>query len=88
MQKISTQNDLVKYIYNESTTKESNEVEQFLIEDVEFQNIYFNLLEVKVKIENIKCSPRENTIQNILAFSKSIEVKKSNGLPTISFVKN
>lgn len=88
MQKTATQNDLIKYIYNESTPFETYEVEESLVGDTEFEELYFNLLEAKNNLDNLMLSPEEDVIRNIVNYSKSTEIHNSRSMQSVSISKN
>ena len=52
MIKIFTKNDLVRYIYNETSKTENELIQVLLITDPKFKNTYLELLETKSGIDN------------------------------------
>ena len=67
----STQNEIVRYIYNETSSSENVLIETSLIYDNELLDFYLDCLELKEEMNQINLSPKGSTIQNILTFSKS-----------------
>ena len=67
----STQNEIVRYIYNETSSSENVLIETSLIYDNELLDFYLDCLELKEDMDKISLSPKESTIQNIMNFSKS-----------------
>jgi hypothetical protein len=67
----STQNEIVRYIYNETSSSENVLIETSLIYDNELLDFYLDCLELKEEMNQIELSPKESSIQNILNFSKN-----------------
>ena len=74
MTKTFTRNDLIRYIYQETTEREKQKIEQeFLLDNKLFEE-YKNLAEVSMDLDRVDLSPSEKTIKKILNFSKSINL--------------
>ena len=67
----STQNEIVRYIYNETSSSENVLIETSLIYDNELLDFYLDCLELKEEMNQIELSPKDTSIQNILNFSKN-----------------
>ena len=74
MTKTFTRNDLIRYIYQETTESEKNEIEQELLLDNKLFEEYKNLAEVSMELDRVDLSPSEKSIKKILNFSKSINL--------------
>ena len=74
MTKTFTRNDLIRYIYQETTEREKQEIEQKLLLDNKLFEEYKNLAEVSMELDRVNLSPSEKTINKILNFSKSINL--------------
>ena len=74
MTKTFTRNDLIRYIYQETTESEKKEIEQELLLDNKLFEEYKNLAEVSMELDRVDLSPSEKTIKKILNFSKSINL--------------
>ena len=74
MTKTFTRNDLIRYIYQETTESEKQEIEQELLLDNKLFEEYKNLAEVNMELDRIELSPSEKTINKILNFSKTINL--------------
>ena len=70
MIKIFTKNDLVRYIYNETSKTENELIQVLLITDPKFKNTYLELLETKSGIDNYEATPSSTVIDKILSYSK------------------
>ena len=71
MTKVFTKNDLVRYIYCETSKKENAFIETLLATDDEFYQSYLQLLEAKESVEGYQEYPDKQIIENILAYSKT-----------------
>ncbi|MCA0366345.1 MAG: hypothetical protein LCH67_20070 [Bacteroidetes bacterium] len=67
----STQNEILRYIYGETSSSENVFIEQSILSDNELLDYYLDCLELKEDMDKISLSPKESTIQNIMNFSKS-----------------
>jgi hypothetical protein len=67
----STQNEIIRYIYNETSSSENVIIESSLIYDNDLLDFYLDCLELKEEMNQINLSPKTSTVQNILNFSKS-----------------
>jgi hypothetical protein len=74
MTKTFTRNDLIRYIYQETTESEKKEIEQELLLDNKLFEEYKNLAEVSMELDRIDLSPSQKTINKILNFSKTINL--------------
>ena len=74
MTKTFTRNDLIRYIYQETTESEKKEIEQELLLDNKLFEEYKNLAEVSMELDRVDLSPSEKSIKKILNFSKSINL--------------
>jgi hypothetical protein len=74
MTKTFTRNDLIRYIYQETTEREKQEIEQELLLDNKLFEEYKNLAEVSMELDRVELSPSEKTINEILNFSKTINL--------------
>ena len=67
-------NDIVKFIYNETSIDEGVEIAEQL--DSSFLNEFFDdVVETKNIIDKIELSPPENVISRILQFSKDHNIR-------------
>lgn len=74
MTKTFTQNDVLRFFYNEVTESEKNEIEKTLLWDDSLAEFYAELLEMETLLDKIKKEPSDNCIRNILNYSKSVSV--------------
>jgi hypothetical protein len=74
MTKTFTRNDLIRYIYNETTENEKKEIEQELLLDNKLFEEYKDLAEVSMELDRFEMIPSEKVINKILNFSKTINL--------------
>ena len=70
MIKTFTQDDLIRFIYNECPETERREINKALLCDVELLELYKQLSAVKNQIDRAAFEPSDKTVQKILAYSK------------------
>jgi hypothetical protein len=71
MIKISTPNDVIRYVYNEVSSQESEELKSLLLWDNDLADLIQDLSEVKKSVSKINMEPSDRVINNILNYSKS-----------------
>ena len=76
MIKTFTQNDLIRYIYHETSEKEDLEISKALLTDSELRALYVSLSAVKAQVDTTQLEPSPNTVLNILSYSRNVEQPK------------
>jgi len=71
MIKTFTQNDLVRYIYKETSAEENSEIEIAMLFDEELADSYTEILTVVSDLDGALKSPSAKTIDSIISYSKS-----------------
>jgi cell shape-determining protein MreC len=74
MEKISTNFDLIRSLYNETSASENRALTQELAENSELKAEYNMLRAAKNALPKVLFSPSESAIDRILAFSRSTAV--------------
>ena len=74
MIKTFTQDDLVRYIYQETTTEESVEIEMALIFDEALAEKYSELTKTVDLLTQVKVKPSDQSIDKILSYSRSYDL--------------
>ncbi len=74
MIKTFTQDDLVRYIYQETTPEESIEIETALIFDETLSETYNELCNTVESLKAVNLSPSHNIVDKILSYSKSYDL--------------
>ena len=71
MTKTFTENDLLRYVYGETTTKENVEIQNSLLCDEQLQETYNQLMSTLGELDSCMKMPNDRAVQNILDYSKS-----------------
>jgi hypothetical protein len=71
MEKISTNLDLIRSLYSETSANENHALEQEIAENASLRAEYRNLREAKNALPNVLFNPSESVIDRILAFSRT-----------------
>ena len=77
MTKTFTENDLVRFLYNELSKSESEEIERAILTDEELQEQINKLKTLQQDMDNLRLSPSKRTIGKILAYSKGYEIQSA-----------
>ncbi len=75
MIKTFTQNDVIRFVYDEVSTEERSQFNDLLLIDSGFQKLYFNYAKTKGLIAKSMLEPSENVINRILTYSKSLTLQ-------------
>ncbi|MBX2944288.1 MAG: hypothetical protein KF725_00530 [Cyclobacteriaceae bacterium] len=76
MIKTFTQDDLIRYLYHETTEKETQEISKALLTDPELQAMYTSMSALKKEMDAAKLEPSAQTVLNILSYSRSTSAVK------------
>jgi len=74
MIKTFTQDDLVRYIYKETTKEENIEIEKALLFDEQLADDYTELSSVVTAMDECQKEPSDRLIDAILSYSKSFHL--------------
>lgn len=68
-----TQDDIIRYVYAETTSSENQQIEESLAEDADLLEFYLGLIDLQMGLNRIETSlsPRKSSINAILAYSQS-----------------
>jgi hypothetical protein len=75
MTKTFTQNDLIRYLYHETSATETTEINRALICDSELQEQFKELMATKNQLDAARLQPSPSTIQNILSYARGLQEK-------------
>jgi len=78
MIKTFTQNDIVRYVYHETTEQENEEIAQALLCDDQLLETYHELSFVSSNLNDVTKEPSERAIENIMAYVRSYEYHSAN----------
>lgn len=71
MIKTFTQNDLMRYLYHETTEKEEREISKALLADNELRELYQSMSAMKTEMDKAHLEPSSSTVLNILSYSRN-----------------
>lgn len=77
MKQTFTQNDLLRYIYSETSMNETKEIRQAIAEDAILRNEYDSLLEGYQTLPKVKFQPSRSALQNIMDYSAISQIEYS-----------
>ena len=77
MTKTFTENDLIRFLYNELTENESEAIERAMLTNQNLQDQINKLRKLQEDMDDIKIAPSKRTIRKILDFSKGFEVQSA-----------
>ena len=75
MTKTFTQNDLIRYLYHETSESETKEINKSLLCDSDLQRQLKELVAAKGQLDSVWLQPSGNTIQNILNYARGLQEK-------------
>jgi len=76
MIKTFTQNDLIRFLYHETSEQEEREINKALICDSELQEQYKELIATKNQLDIARMEPSAIVVENILNYSRSFQEKQ------------
>lgn len=76
MIKTFTQNDVIRFVYDEVSTEERSQMEELLRIDPLFQKLFKSYTKTKGLVKKSSLKPSENVINRILMYSKSLSLQQ------------
>lgn len=73
MTKTFTQNDLIRFIYRETSEEETREINKALLCDSELQAQYKELNATHKQLSQVKLEPSAASIKNILNYARGLQ---------------
>lgn len=70
---VFTQNDLIRYLYHETSEEETKEINKALLCDNDLQAQYKELNASKIALDSAHLQPAASTVQNILEYARSFQ---------------
>jgi hypothetical protein len=71
MIKTFTQDDVIRYVYEETSPEENLLIEDALMSEPDLMTFFLEALELRALMNKIERQPRTNTVQAILNYSKN-----------------
>ncbi len=78
MNRISTQLDIIRYIYKELKEKEKQHLKVKSLIDLETKNVLDFFVDVKCELDDVMLTPSDNVIKNIKKISSSLKIANKN----------
>ncbi|MFN8353896.1 MAG: hypothetical protein U0Y10_05615 [Spirosomataceae bacterium] len=75
-----TQNDIVRYVYDETTDEENQLIEEALIEDTDLLMFYLDIADLKEGMDKVRMQPSDRSVDKILAFSRNFSENQSTSI--------
>jgi len=86
MKKTFTFNDLILLAYNETDDKSTEQILDAIAENEELLETYLSVIEMQSKLDEILEEPSDNICNNILNYSKVLDVFILNPDVNIAFI--
>jgi len=67
----STQNEIIRYVYNETSPSENLLIEEWIAGDTESLDFYLDCLQLKEEMDQIVLVPKDITLERIFNYSKN-----------------
>lgn len=67
----STQNEIIRYVYNETSPSENLLIEEWIAGDTENLDFYLDCLQLKEEMDQIVLVPKDVTLERIFDYSKN-----------------
>ena len=71
-----TENQVLRYVYHETSESQSDEIRQMIFAEREMEEMFYELLSTKEDLDQKMLTPRQSVIDNILAFSQNSQQQK------------
>ncbi|MEZ0487727.1 hypothetical protein [Fibrella aquatica] len=69
MTKTFTQDDVIRYVYEETSEEENLLIEEALMTEPELMGFFLDTLELRALMDKIERAPRSSTVESILSYS-------------------
>lgn len=67
----STYDDVIRYVYEETSEEENLNIEDALMSEPELMTQFLETLELRALMNKIERQPRQSSVESILAFSRN-----------------
>ncbi len=75
MIKTFTRNDLVRYLYQETTIEENHLIKQALLTNDRLNEEYFELVKCKSEMEEVEEGPSSRCVNKVMDIAKNTHIK-------------
>ncbi len=69
----NTQDDVIRYLYNETSNQENAYIEETLLQDGDLLDFYLDCADIKTGLDKIQLSPSDRAIDKILSYSRNYQ---------------
>ena len=69
----NTQDDVIRYLYNETSNQENSLIEESLLQDGDLLDFYLDCADIMTGLDKIQLSPSDRAIDKILSFSRNYQ---------------
>lgn len=76
MTKTFTYDDVIRYLYAETSPQENDDIVEALASDTEMLAFYLDSLELQAQMDRIVRVPSERTTENILCYSRQYPTRQ------------
>lgn len=80
MIKTFTHDDVIRYVYEETSDEENQLIEEALIEDADLLMFYLDIADLREGLSLVEKQPSERSVQHILAYSRNYSENQSKSL--------
>jgi hypothetical protein len=77
MTKTFTQDDVVRYVYEETSDEENQLIEEALMAEPALMSFFMSALELRSLMNRIERQPRLSTVESILSYSRNYSPSQS-----------
>ncbi|WP_420155338.1 hypothetical protein [Siphonobacter sp.] len=70
-----TQNDILRYAYEETSTEENQQIEELLMHDHELLLFYLDIMDLKAGLTKVELQPSTRVTDTILEYSRASRQK-------------
>ena len=71
-----THDDVIRYVYAETSHEENSLIEEAMIDDSDLLMFYLDIADLKQGLDRVELQPRQSSVSNILAFSQQYSARK------------
>ncbi|ADQ17715.1 hypothetical protein [Leadbetterella byssophila] len=67
----STQNEIIRYVYHETSPSENEWIEEQIAGDTDNLDFYLDCLQIKEEMDQIRLVPQDQTLERIFSYSRN-----------------
>jgi len=66
-----TKDDVLRYIYHETSKEEKHSIQKAILEDAELQEMFYDFVSLKKDLDQAAMKPSNSTVQKILNYTRN-----------------